>query len=170
MQELSHSFAPAQMCITSAMQDAATLFTIIRWLRAMAHQLSQTVLISLLQPPPETFNLFDDVMLMCEGVLVYHGPVASAVEHMCTFGFELPPRKVRQPPSPFPNPCCDVPPLGMRSMHGHARPRLAQQHLKRSDPGSMKLAGRVSTHHDVSKHQQMSRVGACRMCPASCKR
>ena len=77
------------------MQDAATLYTIMTWLRAMAHQLRQTVLISLLQPPPETFALFDDVMLMAEGTVLYHGPVANAVEHMCSFGFELPPRKVR---------------------------------------------------------------------------
>jgi ABC-type multidrug transport system ATPase subunit len=33
-----------------------------------------TVLMSLLQPPPEVFELFDDVMLLSEGQVVYHGP------------------------------------------------------------------------------------------------
>jgi ABC-type multidrug transport system ATPase subunit len=33
-----------------------------------------TVLMSLLQPPPEVFELFDDVMLLSEGQMVYHGP------------------------------------------------------------------------------------------------
>ena len=33
-----------------------------------------TLLVSLLQPPPETFELFDDVMLLSDGVLVYSGP------------------------------------------------------------------------------------------------
>ena len=33
-----------------------------------------TVLVSLLQPPPEVFELFDDVMLMSDGRLIYHGP------------------------------------------------------------------------------------------------
>jgi ABC-type multidrug transport system ATPase subunit len=76
------------------LQDAATLFTITRWLRVMAHKLKQTALISLLQPPPETFALFDDVMIMNEGIIVYHGPVDEAVPFMARIGFQLPPRKV----------------------------------------------------------------------------
>ena len=80
---------------TSGMQDAATLFSVIRWLRTMCQGLQQTTLISLLQPPPETYSLFDDVMLMTEGSIVYHGPVKDAVAHMASLGFDLPPRKVR---------------------------------------------------------------------------
>lgn len=79
-----------RMCV----QDAATLFSVIRWLRAMCHSLQQTTLISLLQPPPETYALFDDVMIMAQGTIVYHGPVSEAVAHMARLGFELPPRKV----------------------------------------------------------------------------
>ena len=37
--------------------------------------LQATVLVSLLQPPPEVFELFDDVILMSDGRLIYHGPV-----------------------------------------------------------------------------------------------
>ena len=70
------------------------------------------MLISLLQPPPETFALFDDVMLMAEGTVLYHGPVANAVEHMCSFGFELPPRKVRS---------CSCVLQQLRLFHGRTR-------------------------------------------------
>ncbi len=28
---------------------------------------------ALLQPPPEVFDLFDDIMLLSEGQVVYHG-------------------------------------------------------------------------------------------------
>ena len=66
----------------------------IRWLRAMCHCLQQTTLIALLQPPPETFSVFDDVILMTEGTIVYHGPVQDAVAFMSHLGFDLPPRKV----------------------------------------------------------------------------
>lgn len=66
-----------------------------RWLRAMCHHLRTTMLVSLLQPPPETFALFDDVMIMNEGTIVYHGATSDAVKHMQGLGFELPPRKVR---------------------------------------------------------------------------
>jgi ABC-type protease/lipase transport system fused ATPase/permease subunit len=43
-------------------------------LRATALLPQGTVLMSLLQPPPEVFELFDDVMLLSEGQMVYHGP------------------------------------------------------------------------------------------------
>ena len=47
--------------------DSATLFTIIKWVSHCVHTLRQTALISLLQPPPETFQLFDDVIMITEG-------------------------------------------------------------------------------------------------------
>lgn len=78
-----------------ALQDAATLFQIIKWLRAMCHHLQLTIIISLLQPPPETFTLFDDLMIMNEGTIVYHDTVDGAVPFMQELGFALPPRKVR---------------------------------------------------------------------------
>jgi ABC-type multidrug transport system ATPase subunit len=74
--------------------DAATLFNIIQWLSAMCRHRQQTTLISMLQPPPETFALFDDLMIMQAGTIVYHGPISKVVERMCSLGFELPPRKV----------------------------------------------------------------------------
>jgi ABC-type multidrug transport system ATPase subunit len=76
-------------------QDAATLFSVIRWLRALTRELRLTTVASLLQPPPETFQLFDDVMVMNEGTIVYHGPVPGAVPFMASLGFDIPPRKVR---------------------------------------------------------------------------
>ena len=39
----------------------------------MSHALQTTCLISLLQPPPETFQLFDDVMMISDGLILYHG-------------------------------------------------------------------------------------------------
>lgn len=77
--------------------DAATLFDVVRWLRAMTHHLEMTVIVSLLQPPPETFALFDDLMLMNEGTVVFHGPLQAALPHVQSLGFNIPPRKVRCP-------------------------------------------------------------------------
>ncbi|KAJ0014717.1 hypothetical protein Pint_21507 [Pistacia integerrima] len=39
-----------------------------------------TLLISLLQPAPETFELFDDIILMAEGKVLYQGPHDQVVE------------------------------------------------------------------------------------------
>ncbi|KAJ0079936.1 hypothetical protein Patl1_24536 [Pistacia atlantica] len=51
-----------------------------------------TVLISLLQPPPKTFELFDDIILMVEGKVVYQGPRDQTVEFFEDCGFRCPQR------------------------------------------------------------------------------
>ena len=47
--------------------DSATTFQIVRNLRDFAHLADATVVVALLQPAPEVFDLFDDVMLLSEG-------------------------------------------------------------------------------------------------------
>ena len=47
--------------------DSSTTYQICRCLAGLAHLQGATVLASLLQPPPETFALFDDVILLAEG-------------------------------------------------------------------------------------------------------
>ena len=54
--------------------DSATTFQIVKFLRQSVHVLDNTMLISLLQPAPETFELFDDLILLAEGQIVYQGP------------------------------------------------------------------------------------------------
>jgi len=53
--------------------DSATTFLITKCLSNFCHILEGTLLVALLQPPPETYNLFDDVMLMSQGHIVFHG-------------------------------------------------------------------------------------------------
>lgn len=48
---------------------------------------------ALLQPAPETFELFDDVLLLSEGYVVYLGPREKILDFFETLGFRLPPRK-----------------------------------------------------------------------------
>ncbi len=52
-----------------------------------------TVLVSLLQPAPETFELFDDIILLSEGKVVYHGPRGHVLEFFESCGFKCPDRK-----------------------------------------------------------------------------
>ena len=47
--------------------DSSTTFQIMRSLRHFAHIREATLLIALLQPTPETYHLFDDIMLLSEG-------------------------------------------------------------------------------------------------------
>jgi ABC-type multidrug transport system ATPase subunit len=73
--------------------DSSTTFNIVKSLRRFTHQLSATVLISLLQPAPETFDLFDDVLLLSEGQVVYHGPIGHVADFFESCGFKSPERK-----------------------------------------------------------------------------
>ena len=45
-----------------------------------------TVLMSLLQPPPETYDLFDDIMLLSDGALVLPATAVTSLDQFdnCT--------------------------------------------------------------------------------------
>ncbi len=55
------------------------------------HQHSPPTQIALLQPAPETVALFDDVLLLSDGHIVYHGPVDDVLPYFQGLGFFRPP-------------------------------------------------------------------------------
>ncbi|XP_010670754.2 ABC transporter G family member 32 isoform X2 [Beta vulgaris subsp. vulgaris] len=73
--------------------DSSTTHQIIRYLRHSTRALEGTTVISLLQPDPETYELFDDVILLSEGQIVYQGPREGALEFFTYMGFRCPERK-----------------------------------------------------------------------------
>ncbi|XP_009614154.1 ABC transporter G family member 31 isoform X1 [Nicotiana tomentosiformis] len=73
--------------------DSSTTYQIVKCIRNFVHLMEGTVLMALLQPAPETFELFDDLVLLSEGYVVYHGPRADVIEFFESLGFRLPPRK-----------------------------------------------------------------------------
>lgn len=73
--------------------DSSTTFQIVKCIRNFVHQMDATVLMALLQPAPETFELFDDLLLLSEGYVVYQGPIKDALEFFESLGFKLPSRK-----------------------------------------------------------------------------
>uniref|UniRef100_A0A1S3WXZ0 ABC transporter G family member 31-like n=1 Tax=Nicotiana tabacum TaxID=4097 RepID=A0A1S3WXZ0_TOBAC len=73
--------------------DSSTTYQIVKCIRNFVHLMEGTVLMALLQPAPETFELFDDLVLLSEGYVVYHGPRANVIEFFESLGFRLPPRK-----------------------------------------------------------------------------
>ncbi|RVW28717.1 Pleiotropic drug resistance protein 1 [Vitis vinifera] len=61
--------------------------------QATIHILNGTAVISLLQPAPETYNLFDDIILLSDGHIVYQGPREDVLEFFESTGFRCPERK-----------------------------------------------------------------------------
>ncbi|KAJ0971263.1 hypothetical protein J5N97_019222 [Dioscorea zingiberensis] len=73
--------------------DSSTTYQIVNSLRQTIHILGGTALIALLQPAPETYDLFDDIFLVAEGQIVYQGPREHVLEFFESMGFICPERK-----------------------------------------------------------------------------
>ncbi|KAK4590481.1 hypothetical protein RGQ29_020864 [Quercus rubra] len=73
--------------------DSSTAFQIVNSIKQYVHILDGTAVISLLQPAPETYNLFDDIILISDGQIVYQGPREQVLEFFETMGFKCPKRK-----------------------------------------------------------------------------
>lgn len=73
--------------------DSSTTFQIVKCLQQIVHLTEATILMSLLQPAPETFDLFDDIILLSEGQIVYQGPREHILQFFESCGFKCPERK-----------------------------------------------------------------------------
>ncbi|XP_024979262.1 pleiotropic drug resistance protein 1-like isoform X4 [Cynara cardunculus var. scolymus] len=73
--------------------DSSTTFQIVNSLKQYVHILEGTAAISLLQPAPETYDLFDDIILLSDGKIVYQGPRENVLEFFESMGFKCPQRK-----------------------------------------------------------------------------
>ncbi|KAL2509221.1 ABC transporter G family member 39 [Forsythia ovata] len=73
--------------------DSSTTFQIVKYMRQMVHIMDVTMIISLLQPAPETYDLFDDIILLSEGQIIYQGPREKVLEYFEFMGFKCPERK-----------------------------------------------------------------------------
>ncbi|KAF8657997.1 hypothetical protein HU200_059457 [Digitaria exilis] len=73
--------------------DSSTTFQIVKSIRQFIHILGGTAIISLLQPAPETYDLFDDIILLSDGQIVYQGPQEDVLEFFESVGFKCPERK-----------------------------------------------------------------------------
>ncbi|VAI17494.1 unnamed protein product [Triticum turgidum subsp. durum] len=73
--------------------DSSTTFQIVNSIRQTIHIIGGTAVIALLQPAPETYELFDDIILLSDGQVVYNGPREHVLEFFKSMGFKCPERK-----------------------------------------------------------------------------
>ncbi|XP_077218109.1 ABC transporter G family member 42-like [Tasmannia lanceolata] len=73
--------------------DSSTTFQIVKCLQQIVHLTEATIFMSLLQPAPETFELFDDIFLLSEGHIIYQGPRVHILDFFQSCGFICPDRK-----------------------------------------------------------------------------
>jgi ABC-type multidrug transport system ATPase subunit len=72
--------------------DSRSTFAIINFLSDLCRINQRTRVISLLQPSPETFSLFDEVIVLAEGYIIYVGPIDRVVQYFEGLGYPLPKR------------------------------------------------------------------------------
>ena len=70
--------------------DSSVTFDIVKRLRIRAATQGLTAVVTLLQPTPETFALFDSVILMREGAVLFHGPTADLPAYLQGLGYHPP--------------------------------------------------------------------------------
>ncbi|KAK3411001.1 hypothetical protein EUGRSUZ_J03024 [Eucalyptus grandis] len=73
--------------------DSSTTYQIVNSLKQFIRIFDGTTVISLLQPAPETYDLFDDIILLSDGQVVYQGPRELVLDFFESMGFKCPGRK-----------------------------------------------------------------------------
>lgn len=70
--------------------DAAVTYDIIHSIVSFSKAAMTTRVISLLQPGPESFSLFDEVILLSMGHVIYAGPIDEVVDYFASLGYQQP--------------------------------------------------------------------------------
>ncbi|OQR92668.1 ATP-binding Cassette (ABC) Superfamily [Achlya hypogyna] len=70
--------------------DSAAAYDIVDAQRSLARATHKTVVIALLQPAPEVYDLFDQLLLLNDGHVLYHGPRAAALDYFAGLGIRCP--------------------------------------------------------------------------------
>jgi ABC-type multidrug transport system ATPase subunit len=70
--------------------DAASAYQILFSLMHYTRLHKMTRIISLLQPSPETVSLFDEIILLAKGKILYTGPIATVEAHFASLGYHPP--------------------------------------------------------------------------------
>jgi len=69
--------------------DSFTAHNLIETLLSLS-RLNKTVICTIHQPRADIFKLFDYVLLLSKGNVVYYGPTAQIVDHFASLGYECP--------------------------------------------------------------------------------
>jgi ABC-type multidrug transport system ATPase subunit len=78
--------------ISDLLLSAATTYDICKVIGEVTAIMMNVKIVTLLQPPPETFALFDDLILLSDGMVIYSGPVEEVVPYFESLGYKLPDR------------------------------------------------------------------------------
>lgn len=70
--------------------DTFTAFNMMSTLVKLAHEQERTIVATIHQPSSEIFHLFDDVLLLAEGRVIYYGPADQVISYFGSRGYPCP--------------------------------------------------------------------------------
>lgn len=71
--------------------DATSTYDMVQVLTYFGKVQSMTRVFALLQPSPETVSLFDEVILLAEGRILFAGPIEEVEDYFAQIGYQSPP-------------------------------------------------------------------------------
>ena len=70
--------------------DSFKALSIVKLMRSLARKHGKTVVTTIHQPSSEAFALFDRLILMCDGYIVYQGLAKYSSQYFKSIGWEMP--------------------------------------------------------------------------------
>ena len=70
--------------------DTVNAYNVVSLLSDLAHKTSRTVIVTIHQPPSEIFHMLDDLVILADGRIVYHGQADQAVLYFTALGHPCP--------------------------------------------------------------------------------
>ena len=71
--------------------DSSTAFSLITTLKTYARKSGITLVMTIHQPSSQIFNMFDKLLLLCEGEVAYYGDVKACADYFTSFDLPCPP-------------------------------------------------------------------------------
>ena len=128
--------------------DAFNAFNAMETIQKLAKKEKKIVLLTIHQPRTDILNLFDSIILLSNGELIWDGTSADAIEHFTKLGYPLPPSTN---PSDF---FLDTITIDRRT------PELLQESTARIEKFSTAFKERLANSKAVAKVESSSRGNA----------
>lgn len=70
--------------------DTFTAHNVVSILLELAHDQGRTIVATIHQPSSDIFHMFDDLLLLAKGSVIYHGPTSQVVPYFAHHGYDCP--------------------------------------------------------------------------------
>ncbi|EAN89676.1 putative ABC transporter [Trypanosoma cruzi] len=72
--------------------DSVNALRVGKMLQELARRDMRTVIATVHSPSSDLFDVFDDLLLLAKGRVIYHGPTEDSVAYFASLGYQVPPR------------------------------------------------------------------------------